>query len=219
VKPIAVVLVLSEEEFPGGRLPRRIEKQTKRGLHILWVAQNGRSYDKLLPTQAQYPGKTIVTFDDDKFFPPQLLEQLHAASQENPGTIIGSRGWVIQRDDSHSVRYGVNWQRAPFGAQGFNLLTPGGNGCLYPPSALHAQASDVQEALKVCPTADDLWFWGAALKNGTSHFCLGLKAHRPVRGQKSTIALSDVNREKNDNQFQAVLDYFEIRDALNHVIS
>ncbi len=213
VKPMKLILVLNEEEFPDKEIPRRIRLQLRRGLEILWVAHNGRSYDKLIPVRQAFPGETIVTFDDDKFFPSNILEQLYEASVHNPGAVIGSRGWVI-RSDKGAISYGSNWFRAKPGAKGKNLLTPGGNGCLYPPESLDSAVDLLDTALKICPTADDIWFWGAVQKANSDLVCLGLNAHRPVSALNAGEALSRTNESDNDPQFQRTLDYWGIRESV-----
>ena len=218
VTPLHLVLVLNLEEFPAKKLPRRIRQQTARGLEIVWAARNGRSHDKLIPVRSTFPGHTIVTFDDDKFFPLGLLEKLVAVSTENPGALVGARGWVIRRASGQkSVHFGKGWTRAEPNETGHHLLTPGGNGCLYPYDSLHPLVDDLDEALTHCPTADDIWFWAAAQKNKSKLVCLGLPAHRPVSALKEGPALSNVNSRENESQFQKALDYFGIRSRLLRV--
>ena len=214
VRPRKLLLVLNEEEFPEKVLPRKIRSQARRGLEILWAKKNGRSYDKLIPVRQEFPEDIIVTFDDDKFFPPSLLEELFQASLGNRDAVIGSRGWVI-RESQLAINYGAGWERAAPGAHGQHLLTPGGNGCLYPPKAMDKAVDHLPTALEVCPTADDIWFWCAIQKNGSRIVCLGHPPHRPVAALKSTEALSDKNATANNRQFQNALDYWEIRDTVS----
>lgn len=219
VQPQALLLVLSEAEFPEKLIPSSLHSQTRRGLSILWVTDDNRSFDKLLPVRREHPNATIVTFDDDKYFPLTILDKLHKAARAHPASIVGARGWRIRPAPGNGVHYGENWERLRAPAEGKDLLMPGGNGCLYPPNSLADTVDDVSAALVVCPTADDIWFWGAAQQSGTSSFCLGLPAHRPVGGQKKTSALSDVNHKANDRQFQNALDYFNLRNLLSEMFA
>lgn len=214
VRPHRLLLVLSEEAFPGRVVPSRIRAQTRRGLELLWVEKDGRSYDKLIPVRQEFPGETIVTFDDDKYFPSNLLEDLFRTSLEHPRDVIGSRGWIIREGES-GIHYGSSWDRATPGMRGQNLLTPGGNGCLYPPTSMDSAVNDLAMAFEICPTADDIWFWGALQKAGSTLTCLGYPAHRPVAPLKSTVALSTTNQINNDTQFQRALDYWGIRDSVS----
>ena len=219
VVPEKFILVLNEEEYPEKVIPRRLSRRLRRGLQILWVEENGRSFDKLLPVRAAFPNQAIVTVDDDKYFPRNLLSSLFEASQSHPGVIIGARGWKIQKSSSGEIHYGDNWVRAHPGDSGNALLTPGGNGCLYPASSLDDSVDSYSDSQEVCPNADDIWFWGAAMKKQTQFHCLGMPPHRPIRHRSEAGALSSVNKNRNEEQFQAALDFFGVREFLNDTVA
>ena len=46
-----VVLVLSEDQFPGRRIPGSLKRQQRRGLEILWTKKDMGSYKKLCPPE------------------------------------------------------------------------------------------------------------------------------------------------------------------------
>lgn len=210
--PDRLILVLSEEEFPEQVLPWRIRNQLKRGLDLLWVSRNGRSFDKLLPLLKRFPEAAVITFDDDKFFPPDLVEKLIIAHKKEPGHVIGARGWIIAPEKkSSSVSYGENWRRARDGDCGHWLFLPGGNGTLYPPGCLDAGVLDYDRAFELCPTADDIWFWAHLQKQRTPMICLGLPPHRPIAAMSKSSALSTINEHQNSIQFRAVIDALGIR--------
>lgn len=216
VRPEKFLLVLGEREFERHNIPGRIRRLEGKWLDILWTEENGFSYDKLLPVLERYPSHPIVTVDDDKLFPRHLLRQLHEASVEFPGHIIGARGWLVRRSARNGdVRYGENWLRVVGHRRGWDLITPGGNGCLYPPGSLDTKVADLRAALRECPTADDIWFWAAAQKKGSPTVCLGLPAHRAVSRLKGSPALSSVNKDKNNEQFQRAINYFNL--GLHHI--
>ena len=215
--PDRLVLVLSDEEFPGKKIPWRIRNLTRRGLEILWVTQNGKSFDKLLPLVKNHPHATIMTFDDDKYFPPDLVHQLVAAHRAHPDHVIGARGWVIHSaEGSPKVQYGMNWVRALPGAQGRDLFLPGGNGTLYPSGSLDPGVTDLATALELCPTADDIWFWGHIQKQPTRMICLGLPPHRPIQRTSRGSALSSINEARNNIQLQTVIDFLGIRESVEN---
>lgn len=210
IQGFLVVLVLSIEEFPTRKLPLRLVSQTKRGLQILWVERNGKSFDKLLPIRTHYPEATIITVDDDKYFPPDTIRRLLHAHASHPRHIVGTRGWrVIRPEGSLQVRFGIGWERSQPGDEGLGLHLPGGNGCLYPPGSLDPVVDDLGLALSLCPSADDIWFWAAAQVRQTPFLCLGMPAHRPVRAQDQTPALSHINTVEAEEQFQAIIDHFD----------
>ena len=197
--PAKVVLVLSEQEFPGRRLPRQIRHQEERGLEILWVKRNTRSYKKLLPTRAAYPDARIVTIDDDLLYAPWALAELIAAADENPGAIVGHRGWEIDGQPGRLEPY-VNWARAGRSTPSERVFLTSGAGVLFPPGILcDDYLFDIDLAEELCPNADDIWFWAVARLSGTPLICLGNHELRPLRRLKETANLQKINREGGEN--------------------
>ncbi len=214
IRGVPVVLVLSTEEFPDNRIPWKLRRQTQRGLTILWTQRNGRSFDKLLPVRAAYPDFAVITVDDDKYYPPDLLRRLIKASQENPGHIVGGRGWrITQRRDPNNRKFGANWKRALPGDAGRGLHLPGAGGVLYPPGSLNPLVDDLDLALKLCPTTDDIWFWAAAHLNETPFYCLGMPEFRQISATAKGPSLYGEGRFRPQEQFLGILDYFSWKES------
>jgi len=211
--PDRIVLTLAKEEFPDRKLPRRLTRQVARGLEVIWLDANGRSYDKLLPALAIYPESCIVTIDDDKLIPETLLSSLHSAHLSHPEAIVGARGWRMKSVNG-TVSYGRAWVRAGSDTPSEELFMPGNGGVLYPPHALNDRRNQLDQALKIAPSADDIWFWGVAKACGTPFTCLGMGPHATNILQRKTPALADINETRNDPQFQSTLDYFDLRGRL-----
>jgi hypothetical protein len=45
---------------------------------------------------------------------------------------------------------------------------------------------------------------------------LGLPAHRPVKRQQESAALSGINRSRNDQQFTAAIKHFRLEDFIDN---
>lgn len=204
-RPFTLVLVLAEAQFPGKKLPLMIRLMIRKGLKILWVKEDNRSWDHLWPAYAAYPDASIISVDDDKVFPTDLVRVLVEASQRHPGTIIGSRGWEM-RLEGQELRFGEGWVRANLATPSHALFIPPGNGSLYPPNSLPQVAGDTQLMRDVCPRADDVWYWGMARIAGTPSVCLGMDAHRSARPQSRTRALAD--EDPGPAEFGKILERF-----------
>lgn len=213
--PDKIVLVLSIEEFPHKEIPWTLKRQVARGLEIMWVYKNGRSFDKLIPTRIVFPSASILTVDDDKLLPKNLIAELMAVHLNQPDTIIGARGWDM-KSSGGTMEYGVGWTRANADTPSRRLFLPGNAGVLYPAGSLDDRLNDMQGALALTPTNDDIWFWGIATARQTTMKCLGKAVYPTIFFQKNSPALGDVNTVNNGPQFQAILDHFSIRD---HVIA
>ena len=168
LKPKKVVLWLADDEFPNKEydLPESLLKLKNNGLNIKWC-DNLKSFKKLIPSLKEYPSDIIVTADDDVFYPECWLESLYNTYLENKNSIICMRCRKIVVKDNGFDKY-ENWMLS----QGFedasylNLMT-GIGGVLYPPNSLNNKVMDYDLAAKLCPDADDLWFWAMAVLNKT----------------------------------------------------
>jgi hypothetical protein len=200
--PKRIVLVLSEDEFPGRELPDSIHRQIERGLEVLWTPVNLRSFNKLIPTITKYPHCKIVTVDDDIIYEPWRVRKLVEAAKKRPGAIIGHRGWVVTKIPSGFAPYNT-WPQAGPKTPGHSSFLTGVGGVLYPPNTLPLDLlTNMDLALKVCPLADDIWFWAVARKSGVDCLCLGNHGIHAVQGLRETPSLSTANCEERQNDVQ-----------------
>mgnify|MGYP002622085869 CR=1 FL=1 len=78
-RPDAVVLHLSEEEYPQMEdgLPTDVLRYVRReGLLLRWHKGNARQWKKLIPTMREWPEAEIVSLDDDIIYPADFIERL-----------------------------------------------------------------------------------------------------------------------------------------------
>lgn len=206
-----LVLVLAADQFPGKRIPRMLQRQVRKGLEILWVLRDGRSFDHIWPAYSAFGGCTVISVDDDKFFPPDLVQTLKEESRARPGTIIGWRGWEM-RPARGRMEFGSGWTRADKQTLSGRLFMPPGNGSLYPPGSLPLLTGDYDLREAICPNADDVWYWAMARLNNTPSYCLGAPNHRPVWRQSLTPALAEIG--PGQQEFRNVLDHFKMEENI-----
>ena len=168
LKPDKVILWLAEEQFPNREndLPESLLNLKKNGLTIDWCSDI-KSYKKLIPTLKQHPNDYIVTVDDDIYYSENWLEQMWNTSKEYPNTIISSRARDIKIKDGQLENY-LKWKILKhFREPSYLTLPTGAGGTLYCPNALSDSVFDESLFNKLCPTADDMWFWAMAVLNKT----------------------------------------------------
>jgi hypothetical protein len=209
-----VVLVLSDEEFPGRRLPASLMRRARRGLSVHWVPNNGRNFDKLLPALTQFPDCRIVTVDDDKIYPRDLIERLVTASDEAPGAIIGNSGRLFIRMPDNEIRMSPVLETFTRSDKVYLL---NGTGVLYPPESLDARVHDVALVQRLSPTSDDVWFWVMSLMAGAERICLGMPKPRANLAQSGTPTLQSVNRFTKADQVRAAFQHFGLLGRLDDV--
>jgi hypothetical protein len=115
----------------------------------------------------------IATADDDTVYPRTWLSDL-AAHHDRHRCIVSHRGHYMPRRKTGFWHY-RKWMNheAEEGQRGrpslFNLPT-GKDGVLYDPAFFHAAVLDVDTALAIAPTTDDLWFkWHTAARDVPVH--------------------------------------------------
>jgi hypothetical protein len=219
--PEEVVLVLSEDEFPDGRVPLSVSAFAARGLKIIFHKGNIRSFKKLIPLLEIYADKVIVTADDDIIYPRSWLQQLVKAHNDRPDYVLGYRGASITREGTDVAPY-INWSRATRETPSPIAFLTGMGGILYPPGSLPAITGDATLAMQLCPTADDVWFKAMTLLTGTPVAKISKESGNfPVvrSAQKLALHHENVKAGRNDLQFRAVMDHFDLWDKLSSVNS
>ncbi|MFB9652461.1 glycosyltransferase family A protein [Pseudarthrobacter oxydans] len=215
--PAHVVLVLSKEEFVNQELPQEIEAFRDRGLRVLFEPGNARSYKKLIPALNLFPDKVIVTADDDVIYPRLWLEELVRAHEERPHHVLGHRGTLIVSRGGRVEPY-LTWPRALRDSPSSKVFLTGMGGILYPPGSLPDQVSDMNLAMTLCPTADDIWFKAMALLAGTPTAKISdASGDFPSlpSGRISALNQLNVGELRNDTQFTAVMKHFDLWDKLS----
>ena len=217
--PDAIVLALARSEFPDEHLPRSIDRLRRRGVIIVWVDRSARSYLKLIPARRMFPASTIVTVDDDRLYPADLIERLVAASEQDPRAVVGARGQRIGFE-ADGLSPSVTWRklgRDPSGGEApeYGAMLAGVGGILYrpevPPSEL---LLDEATAVRLAPLADDVWFWACAAASGTPTLCICDDRSTANGRQGLSPALYDSNRSGNDPQITAVVEHLSLERHL-----
>jgi hypothetical protein len=191
--PDKIVLYLTESQFPDKKLPRVLEKLRGDLVDIRFCGLPIRSYTKLVPALSDFPDDIIITVDDDIDYPDNLVQEFMRMHKKFPHAVISNRVRrikLIREPKTENRKPNVFSPR--FSALGFRfspyaswplyrslrkyLMTPfphafnlamGVGGVLYPPHSLHKDVLRNDIFMKIAPTADDLWFWAMARRNGT----------------------------------------------------
>lgn len=216
VKPCKVILVLSIDEFPLRSIPDTLIDQCSRGLEILWVEGNLRSYNKLIPVRRAYPDAQIITIDDDIIYEPWRIAQLMFASNTHQNAIIGHRGWHVAVEDGCLLPYS-SWQPIEKKMSGNKVFLTGVGAILYPPSVMdESLLFDMDTALSLSTLADDVWFWAVAVKSNCEIICLGNRHVFQIKFGYSDLALSyhNVALGANDIYLMQVSDKYSLGSRL-----
>jgi hypothetical protein len=168
--PHSIILWLASDEIPDDHpLPTTLQEviALSRGvIQVRYVSHNIRSYLKLVPAllAPELRHHRIVTVDDDIIHPQGWLAALLDSHAEHPNCIVAHRARQVRFPHPY-----LSWpvSKTYTKSDAKQLLPTGVGGVLYPPGALHSNVTDMELAMRLAPTADDLFFWIHAVLNRT----------------------------------------------------
>jgi glycosyltransferase involved in cell wall biosynthesis len=154
-----IILWLDESETNFEQLPKQLRTLTSKRFEVKFCP-NYKSYKKLIPTLKEYPEATLITFDDDIYYPKDQVEKLLLAHYESPNEIITNVARNILVKDGLLQPYST-WLHAfeeQVGKPLSSLLPIGVGGVLYPAGSLNEEVSNIEAFMRLAPHGDDLWF-------------------------------------------------------------
>ena len=206
-----VILWLAGEQFPNKEkdLPQQLLDLTEKGLTIEWC-EDIKSYKKLIPTLKKYPNSIIVTADDDVLYKNNWLEQLYGAYIKEPDYIHCHRAHYVAFAGNEILPYKKWKQNIPKFKPSFNNFFTGSGGVLYPPNCFYGDVLKSELFTKLCPDADDIWFWAMCVLNDKKiNIVSGAQPLKLVDGtQEEALWYSNLNEGQNDVQLKKVVEHY-----------
>ena len=205
-----LILILSQEDIKKyGKLPGYLSNFQKRGLELLIVEENLKSYKKAFYTYEM--GAPLVTADDDIYYPSWWLNGLIKSSVDFKNTVLAYRGHYILCENKKILKYAdwMVWSNSNFIEKSSHRFLPTGtSGVFYPVDSLKGLKESKAHFLSICEHADDFWFKYLTCING----------YRSKRLQEENLhfltmskgeSLYDINvvGGGNDIQFNEILNF------------
>lgn len=191
-KPDRIVLYL-DDSWNDDNIPYLLNRLKNVGLEIYYVPDI-RSYKKLIPALKMFPDNVIITVDDDMYYDKRLVESLLKEYQKHskPCVICNNACIPIMRH-GHFEKYS-SWPNDTKGNPKSLFSAIGVDGILYSTNSLHEDVLDESIFIKYLPSADDIWFWLQAYRNGTPVYF-----NEEFRKQYSNVPIdrNDAYVEKN----------------------
>ena len=209
--PDKVVLYLDTQKFPDGKLPPELEtlKAESPIFEVRFDPAEIRSYKKLLPALRDFPEDVIVTIDDDINYPPNLLRDLVRLHKRLPHAILAHRVRRIKPNAPYGEWRKYKWYDFVFKRIHYSRLAmqTGVGGVLYPPHSLDEAMLDPAQFMALAPTNDDVWFWAAAVSQGTYVVPLpnGRSRAKEV-GKPKEYSLKTINLKPGDDRNREALE-------------
>ncbi|MBD5280512.1 MAG: glycosyltransferase [Bacteroides sp.] len=210
VLPDKIVLYLTLSQFEGTPLPQELLDLAEENpvFEIRNYDSEIRSYRKLIPALRDFPDAVIVTVDDDADYDHKMLERLLDLHRTYPDRVIAHRVKRVKLGLPYKKWTKYHWYDFIFKRDHtkFANLFTGVGGVLYPPHALKQDMLDETLFRKLAPTADDFWFWAAAVANGRKIMPVPFGYNKPKGlGKPRSISLKDHNFKAGiDNNTKAL---------------
>ena len=224
VLPDKIVLYVTMSQFYGKELPAELLALQKENeiFEIRDYPADIRSYRKLIPALKDFPEAVIVTVDDDVWYHHDMLKQLLEMHSRFPGEVIAHRARIVKPGEPYKKWKKLRWYhflarriyRSPL------VMQTGVGGVLYPPHSLKEEMIDEKLFTQLAPTADDIWFWAAAVANGRVTIPVPFGKNKPkCLGKPKSLSLKTVNfktgEDRNSEALRRILEAFpDVRDVL-----
>lgn len=201
--PHKIILWLSKEQFPNqDSIPLSLKKLVDDLFEIKMVDGDLRSHKKYFYALRYYPSKNIVTFDDDIFYHPNLMQTLYLTHLDYPNCIISNKTARFVVEKGILLPY-CKWDRMTSVFDSKNQVQIGVGGVLYPPKSLHNDVLDVDMFMALTPYADDLWLNAMARLNGTIVLKSSFKgAFIQINDGSPTLSYDNYIQGRNDIQLK-----------------
>lgn len=195
---------------------RSLTRLKSRGLEVRLCHDYG-SHKKYFPyvLESRTFAQSLVTADDDVFYPPWWLRRLAQSNAVFPDAVICFRAHRVRLTNEGFAPYDT-WPECTTPEPSILNFATGVSGVLYPPKVLThlKEAGDV--FMRTCPKADDIWLHSVTVSAGTP---VAQILPRPVHfvesinTRSSSLHLTNVKEGGNDIQIAATYS----TDTLNRL--
>lgn len=203
-QPNKVVLWLSKEQFSSlDSLPKRLLRLRKHGLDIRLVDGDIRSHKKYQYAFREFPNEYVMLADDDILYPRDTIEKLYNGI--SPETVHCSYGCIVTYDaDGKTLPY-KEWPSCAGLTESQNFFFGSGGGTMMMPSSFVPDILDINKAITLTPTADDIWLNTMARLSNLKIRKVRTGLIFPVTNSKdNALAVTNVDNGNNDRQLAAI---------------
>ena len=167
LQPQSINVSIAETDIAA--LPDSIKELEKSGYIKISPCEDLGSGKKLIPALKVQSNLPIITIDDDLYFENDLFLHLMINHYLYPDAIIAARVHQLAVNDSKDVLPFSAWHKHYDLSEGpsNDLMPTSGAGTLFPPKAMHEDASNAALYTELSHNTDDLWWYFQARRKGT----------------------------------------------------
>ncbi|MBQ6516636.1 hypothetical protein IJI31_05595, partial [bacterium] len=157
-----------------------------------------------------------------------LIKNLYKSYVKNPEYIHANRVHKIVKNSNDNILPYEYWiKEIDTSKVDFTNFLTGVGGVLYPPNVFNEEVFKEEVFTKICPYADDIWFWSMGVLNNKKvkvaqkpvrFKYINLKREKGLNDEK-TLAKTNVLTMQNDDQIQNVLNqYPAVKEKLDETL-
>lgn len=206
LQPQSINVFIAETDMAA--LPESIKELEKSGYIKILPCEDLGSGKKLIPALKVQSNLPIITIDDDLYFENDLFLHLMINHYLYPDAIIAARVHQLAVNDSTDVLPFSAWHKHYDLSEGpsNDLMPTSGAGTLFPPKAMHEDASNAALYRELSHNTDDLWWYFQARRKGTLVRRLsGLDQLNFIDSTQDVGLWKNGNQDRNEVNLKALL--------------
>jgi protein O-GlcNAc transferase len=206
LQPQSINVFIAETDIAV--LPDSIKELEKSGFIKISPCEDLGSGKKLIPALKVQSNLPIITIDDDLYFENDLFLHLMINHYLYPDAIIAARVHQLAVNDSKNVLPFSTWHKHYDLSEGpsNDLMPTSGAGTLFPPKAMHEDASNAALYTELSHNTDDLWWYFQARRKGTLVRRLSGLDHLNFIDSTQDVGLwKNGNQDRNEVNLKALL--------------
>lgn len=210
VLPDKLILYLTFSQFGENGIPEELLNLSKNNpiFEIRNYDKDIRSYRKLIPALLDFPDAIIITVDDDVSYHKNMLKDLLCLNKKYPNAVLAHRAKLMKPGKPYRKWRKYRWYHFLIKRiySDFRNIQTGVGGVLYPPHSLKHDMLDIKLFTEIAPTTDDIWFWAAAVANGTPIVPVPFGHNKPQGvGKPRELSLKTTNFKSGTDKNAAAL--------------
>ena len=206
LQPNKILLWLSKDQFSTkAELPNTLLGLESDVFEIRLVDGDIRSHKKYYYVAQEFPDSLVFLVDDDLYYDSTILERSFREYHKHTNAVICNYARIINRDKKGRMLPYKTWNVIRNYSESSDLFFGSGGGTLFKPSQMFKDLTDIEEALRLTPVADDIWLNAMARLNCQkivhlkSKTLLGIMNKHDVR-----LATSNLDADGNDIQIKNI---------------
>lgn len=211
-RPRKIILWLSKDQYPSLKyVPNSLISRLSEIFEIRLVDDDIRSHKKYQYVSREYSNSLIFLIDDDIYYSPTIIERTIKEAEKHPRSIICNYACKVTYKDFCAQPYNL-WKRVVKNDASSDLFFGSGGGTLFCPKWMYPDLTNIELAMTLTPTADDIWLNAMARLMFVPIIYISSGPLLSIKNKVNECLCSINNGQgKNDEQIEKLNNYYSDR--------